>query len=414
MIKYEKFTLDNGLQVVVHEDDTVATVAVNILYNVGSKDEEEEKTGFAHLFEHLMFGGSKNIPNYDSPLQRVGGQNNAFTSPDITNYYVTLPTENIETAFWLESDRMMSLSFDPEVLEVQRKVVIEEFKQRYLDQPYGDVWLKLRPLAYKVHPYKWATIGKNIQHIEDVTMEDVKAFFKKFYNPSNAIMVVAGNIKTKEVQVLVEKWFAEIPKGEPYHRNLPEEPKQTEARFLEMEADVPVDILYKVYHTVDKVCPKMSATDLLSDILGRGKTSRLYSKLVRENQIFNSLDAYITGSIENGLLIIAGKPSKGVSLEKANEALEIELEAFKNELIEEEELEKVKNQAESTLAFSEIEILNRAMALAFATLLGDTEMVNQESEKIQAVTAKEIQEIAKEVLAKENSSTLFYKAKGKS
>src|SRR6218665_2626807 len=230
MIKYEHFTLQNGLEVYVHEDHTTPMAAVNILYNVGSRDEDEKKTGFAHLFEHLMFGGSKNIPNYDEPLQKVGGENNAFTSPDITNYYITLPSKNIETAFWLESDRMLSLSFDPKVLEVQRKVVIEEFKQRYLNQPYGDVWLKLRPLVYKNHSYRWATIGKEISHISDAKIEDVKAFFKKHYNPQNAIMVVGGDVTVEQVKHLSEKWFGPIPAGEKYHRNLPQEPEQHDER----------------------------------------------------------------------------------------------------------------------------------------------------------------------------------------
>lgn len=248
MIQFKEFSLDNGLRVIVHEDPSVQIAVLNILYDVGSRDEHPEKTGFAHLFEHLMFGGSKNIPSYDEPLQKVGGENNAFTNTDITNYYLTVPAPNIETGFWLESDRMLSLSFDAEVLEVQRKVVIEEFKQRYLNQPYGDVWLKLRPLAYLKHPYQWATIGKEIRHIENATMDDVRNFFFRFYVPSNAVLVVAGNVRFDQVKQLSEKWFGPVGAPEQPGRRLPQEAPQTLKRTLEIEADVPASALYKAYH----------------------------------------------------------------------------------------------------------------------------------------------------------------------
>ncbi|EAY28794.1 M16 family metallopeptidase [Microscilla marina] len=409
MIDYQYFTLKNGLQVYLHQDTTTPVAAVNILYNVGSKDEDESKTGFAHLFEHLMFGGSKNIPSYDEPLQRVGGENNAYTTPDITNYYITLPTANIETAFWLESDRMMSLSFDPEVLEVQRKVVIEEFKQRYLNQPYGDVWLKLRPLAYQVHPYRWATIGKDISHIERATMQDVKDFFRKFYLPNNAILAVAGNIDKAQLQYLAEKWFGDIPAGTDYQRKLPKEPKQTEPRYTEVTGDVPMNALYKVYHMVSKSHPDYYATDLLSDVLGRGKSSRLYTRLVKEKNIFNSVNAYITGSVEPGLLVVHGNLNEGVSLEEGDEAVQKIITELKNHKIQEQELSKVKNQAESTLVFSEVEVLTRIMNLSFAALLGNANAVNNESEKIQAVHAQQMMDIANQILVPENSSTLYYR-----
>lgn len=409
MIDYQHFTLKNGLQVYLHQDPTTPVTAVNILYNVGSKDEDESKTGFAHLFEHLMFGGSKNIPSYDEPLQRVGGENNAYTTPDITNYYLTLPAANIETAFWLESDRMMSLSFDPEVLETQRKVVIEEFKQRYLNQPYGDVWLKLRPLAYNVHPYRWATIGKDISHIERATMQDVKHFFKKFYLPNNAILAVAGNIDKTRLQYLAEKWFGDIPAGTDYQRKLPTEPTQTEARYTEATGDVPMNALYKVYHMVPKGHADYYATDLLSDILGRGKSSRLYTKLVKEQKIFNSVNAYITGSVESGLLVVHGNLNEGVSPEAGDEAVQKIIAELKNSKIPSQELSKVKNQAESTLVFSEVEILTRIMNLSLAAMLGNPEAVNTESEKIQAITSQKIIGIANQILVPENSSTLYYR-----
>ncbi|MBC3793741.1 M16 family metallopeptidase [Spirosoma utsteinense] len=409
MIHYDQFVLDNGLKVFVHEDNSTPIAAVNILYNVGSRDEDPNRTGFAHLFEHLMFGGSTNIPNYDEPLQKVGGENNAFTSPDITNYYITLPAANLETAFWLESDRMLSLSFDPQVLDVQQKVVIEEFKQRYLNQPYGDVWLKLRPLVYQAHPYRWATIGKDISHIENATLDDVRAFFYKYYLPNNAVLVVAGNVTTEQVKQLCAKWFAPIPAGEQYIRNVPKEPLQTAARKLEVSAKVPLNGLYKAYHMPGRFEAGYMATDLLSDMLGRSKSSRLYQQLLRDNPLFSNVGAYLTASDDPGLLIVQGTLNEGVSLEEADAAVEAVVDDFINQTVSEEELAKVKNQAEATLAFSEVELLNRAMNLAFAANAGDPEFVNQEAAQIQAVTPASIQEAARQVLRKENSSTLYYR-----
>lgn len=410
MISYDSFILDNGLKVYVHQDFSTPIAAVNIVYNVGSRDEEEHKTGFAHLFEHLMFGGSKNIPSYDTPLQKVGGENNAFTSPDITNFYTTLPAVNLETAFWLESDRMMALSFDQKVLDVQQKVVIEEFKQRYLNQPYGDVWLKLRPLAYQVHPYRWATIGKEISHIENAVMDDVRNFFYKHYLPNNAILVVAGPVSVEEVKQLAKKWFEPIPAGKLTPRNLPKEPTQTVARFLEVEAKVPSDALYKVYHTKGRHEGDFNATDLASDILGRSKSSRLYNQLVKENHIFNSVNAYVTASLDPSLLIIQGNLNKGVSIEEGEAAVQEVLDEFLKNPVSEEELQKVKNQAESTLVFSEVELLNRAMNLAFAANAGNVEYVNQESDKIQAVKVDDISKQSQQILSKENCSTMYYRA----
>lgn len=411
MIKYNSFTLDNGLRVFVHEDKNTPLAVLNILYDVGSRDENPDKTGFAHLFEHLMFGGSKNIPNYDEPLQRVGGENNAFTSPDMTNYYVTIPAKNLETAFWLESDRMMSLSFDPKVLEVQRSVVIEEFKQRYLNQPYGDVWLKLRPLVYDQHPYRWATIGKEISHIENATMHDVKDFFFTHYRPNNAYMVVAGNVATEEVKRLSEKWFGEIPAGEKKERKLPKEPEQKQAKFLELEADVPADSLYKAYHMPAKTDPEYYASDLLSDILGHGKSSRLYQKLVKEEAIFSSLGAYVTGSSDPGLLIVSGQVSEGISIENANLAVESLITELITEEISNKEIEKVKNQAVSSIVYGEVDLLNRAMAIAFGAVLGNADLVNQETNMIKSVSKDEIQKAGKKILVPENCSTLYYRAK---
>ena len=411
MIHFENFTLENGLRVLVHEDPMTQIAVLNIHYNVGSRDENENQTGFAHLFEHLMFGGSENISSYDEALQQAGGENNAFTSTDITNYYLTLPSFNIETGFWLESDRMLSLSFDPHVLEVQRKVVVEEFKQRYLNQPYGDLWLKLRPLCYKVHPYKWPTIGKEIGHIENATMDEVKNFFRKYYTPNNATLVIAGNIKTDEVKKLSEKWFGEIPAGEINRRLLPREPEQKEPRFLQIEAGVPAHSITRAYHMPARFDPAYYPADLLSDILGRGKSSRLYNQLVQEDKIFSSINSYVTGSLDPGLLVIEGKLNMGVEVELAEKEISKIINKLKSEPIEDKELEKVVSQAESTIVFSEVEILNRAMNLAFFDLSGDAGNVNLELEKIKEVSAVNIRESANNILRDENCSTLHYLSK---
>ncbi len=410
MISFHQFTLANGLKVLVHEDHTVQIAVLNILYDVGSRDEQSDKTGFAHLFEHLMFGGSANIPSYDEPLQKVGGENNAFTSTDITNYYLTVPATNIETGFWLESDRMLSLSFDPKVLEVQRKVVIEEFKQRYLNQPYGDVWLKLRPLAYQAHPYQWATIGKEVSHIEKATMDDVRDFFFAHYVPNNAVLVVAGNVTLDQVKQLSEKWFGPIPAGKKIKRTLPVEPKQTEKRILEVEAKVPASAIYKTYHMPGRFHPDYYAVDLLSDVLSRGQSSRLYLQLVKEKEIFTSISSFVMSTIDPGLLVVSGRVKEGIDLKSAEKEVDDVLRKIVEEGAREEELEKVKNQAEATLEFGEVEVMNRAMNLAFATLSGDPDWVNQEAKLISSVTLADIQRVAGEVLRDENSSVMYYNA----
>jgi zinc protease len=407
MILFKEFTLDNGLRVIVHEDPTVQIAVMNILYDVGSRDERPDKTGFAHLFEHLMFGGSKNIPNYDEPLQRVGGENNAFTNTDITNYYLTLPAANLETAFWLESDRMMSLSFDPKVLEVQRKVVIEEFKQRYLNQPYGDVWLKLRPLAYQVHPYQWATIGKDIGHIEQATMDDVREFFFKYYVPDNAILVVAGNVSVEQVRSLAEKWFGPISPAKP-QRALPKEPKQTAKRTLNVQANVPANAFYKAWHMPGRFHQDYYALDLLSDVLGRGQSSRLYQKLIKEKEIFTSISSFLMGTVDPGLLVISGRVNDGITLETAEEEVEKVIEGIRAYDLADDELNKVKNQAESILEFGEVEVINRAMNLAFAKLSGDANLVNSEAKSIERVTKADIRRLSNEVLQEANANVLYY------
>lgn len=408
MVSFERFTLDNGLKVLVHEDPTTPMAVVNILYDVGARDEDPDQTGFAHLFEHLMFGGSVNIPSYDEPLQRVGGENNAFTSNDITNYYITLPAVNLETAFWLESDRMLSLAFSEKSLEVQRNVVCEEFKQRYLNQPYGDVWLKIRPLAYKKHPYRWATIGKSLEHIENAAINDVKAFFAKYYNPANAIMVVAGDVKPDEVKRLSEKWFAPIPKTDKPERKLPVEEIQTGERKEVVKANVPLNALYKVFHMPARKDKGYYAADLISDILSRGNSSRLFRNLLKEQKLFSEINAYLTGSLDAGLFVIEGKPLPEISMETAETAIWAELEHLKNQEVPDDELTKVKNKMESTMVFSEMSLLDKAMNLAYFELLGNAGLFNSEISKYLEIDASDIRNQAKQIFRKENSSTLYY------
>lgn len=411
MIKFDRFFLNNGLTVIVHQDKSTPLACVNILYDVGARDEDENRTGFAHLFEHLMFGGSVNIPSYDEPLQRVGGENNAFTTNDITNYYLTLPAENLETAMWLESDRMLSLAFSEKSLEVQRAVVIEEFKQRYLNQPYGDVWLLIRPLAYKVHPYRWATIGKEIRHIEDARMEDVRAFFRKHYNPKNAVLVVAGSVETENVKKLAEKWFGPIPGGEKPVRNLPAEPRQEEYRSETVHRDVPFDAVYLNFHMCARNDPEYQAMDLISDILSRGNSARLHNRLVKEDRLFSEINAFVMGDSDKGTFVVSGKLNEGVSTEKAEEAVFTELKKLQEEPVSERELQKVKNKVESSHLFAEMGILDKSMNLAFYELMGDVNLVNTELDKYKRVTPEEIRSIAKEVFRKTNCSTLHYKKK---
>lgn len=408
MIQFEKFTLANGLRVIVHQDLSTPMAVMNIMYDVGARDEDPERTGFAHLFEHLMFGGSVNIPSYDEPLQMAGGENNAYTTNDLTNYYIQLPAENLETAFWLESDRMLSLAFDAKSLETQRKVVCEEFKEHYLSKPYGDVWHKMRELSYKKHPYRWMTIGKELSHIENAQLADVKNFFFKHYRPVNAVLVVAGNVTVEKVKVLTEKWFGDIPSGEIYKRNLPQEPEQTEERKLEVKANVPLDALYKCWHMPGRLDRKYYIIDLLTDILSGGGSSRLYQSLVKEKQLFSHIECHHFGSTDNGLVVIEGKLVKGVKMEVAEKAVEIELEKMKNESVSETELQKVKNKTESMLAFEDMSVMSRASSLAYYEILGDAAWMNFELEKYGSVTTEDILQESRNIFRNSNCNTIHY------
>ena len=411
MIQFEKFQLDNGLKVLVHQDTSTPMAVVNVLYNVGAKDEDPAKTGFAHLFEHLMFGGSVNIPVYDEPLQRAGGENNAYTTNDLTNYYCQIPAENIETAFWLESDRMLSLAFSKKSLEVQRKVVCEEFKEHYINKPYGDAWHKMRSLAYTQHPYRWMTIGASLAHVEDATMEDVKDFFFQFYRPNNAILVVTGNVETEQVKQLAKKWFGPIEAGKAYVRNLPKEPLQEKTRSMDVRADVPLDMLMMTWHMGGCFDEGYHATDLITEVLGGGTSARLYEQLIKVKQIFSSIDCYHFGTVDPGLLVIEGKLVKGISMAVAEKAVLEEIEKIKNEILDAKEVQKVINKTESVICFEDMSIMNRAHSLAYYELLGDADLMNKELGMYQRVTPTMIQHTAQQIFQENNRNTLYYYSK---
>ncbi len=408
MLQFNRFTLGNGLRVIVHEDASTPMAVVNVMYDVGARDEDPSRTGFAHLFEHLMFGGSINIADFETPLNMAGGENNAYTSNDVTNYYIQLPAENIETALWLESDRMLSLAFSEKSLDVQRKVVAEEFKEHYINKPYGDVWFKLREMAYKEHPYRWMTIGKDLSHIENAALTDVQNFFFKHYNPANAILVIAGNIKTDHVKMLAEKWFGGIPSGNKYIRNIKAEPKQNEPRKLEVKAKVPLDALYKCWHMDKRLDHGYYVADLITEVLGGGNSSRLFQRLVKEKQLFSNIECYQFGTIDNGLIAIEGKLVKGVIMKDAEAAVEEELQKLINEKISAKELAKIKNRTESAIAFEDMSVMTRANNLAFYELLGDAELFNADREKYFAVTEDDVMKYSAKIFDKNNSSTLYY------
>jgi len=411
MIAFEKFQLPNGLRVIVHEDHSTPMAVFNVMYDVGARDENPEQTGFAHLFEHLMFGGSINIPEYDEPLQMAGGENNAYTTNDLTNYYIQVPSENLETAFWLESDRMLSLAFDENSLEVQRKVVCEEFKEHYINKPYGDVWHKMRELAYTTHPYRWMTIGKELSHVENAQLQDVKNFFFKHYTPSNAIVVVAGDVTLEQVKTLTEKWFGDIPSGTKYNRSLPAEPEQTAARTLTVTADVPVDAFFKCWHMASRLEDGYYIADLITEILGSGGSSRLFQSLVKEKKLFSNIDCSQSGSVEKGLLAIEGRLVKGVKMEDAEAAVMFEINRFLAEGITDKELQKVKNKTESMIAFEDMSVMNRAQSLANYELLGDANLMNTELTKFQSITKEQLMAEAHRIFRNENSNTLYYFSK---
>lgn len=409
MIQFTRTILDNGLTVICHTDKSTPFVSVNVLYKVGSRNEQADKTGFAHLFEHLMFGGSAHVEDYDHHVQLAGGESNAYTTNDLTNYYITIPAANIETALWLESDRMAGLNFSQHALDVQKQVVIEEFKQRYLNNPYGDLWLKLRPLAYQQHPYRWATIGISPEHIERATLEDVKAFFYRYYTPDNAIISISGNISAERALELVKKWFGDIPRGQYLPSLIPQEPVQTaERRLVVPDNAVPADAIYKVFHMGKRDSENFYVCDIISDILSNGQSSRLYLNLIKNSRLFSGIDAYVSGDTDPGLFIFSGKLSEGTDISEAEAAIDHEIRKFIEDEIADREIRKVINKTEARIAYSEINYQNKASNLAFFEFLGDINLINTEDQKYSAVNRDKIKETAREIFRKENSSTLCY------
>ena len=409
MIHFTRTILDNGLTVICNTDRNTPFVSVNILYKVGSRNEQEDKTGFAHLFEHLMFGGSEHIEDYDRHVQLAGGDSNAYTTNDLTNYYITIPAANLETAFWLESDRMAGLNFSQRSLDVQKQVVTEEFKQRYLNNPYGDIWLKLRPLAYQVHPYRWATIGVSPEHIERATLQDVKSFFHRFYAPDNAILAISGNIEEKQALALVKKWFDDIAPAGLIPDPIPVEPQQTEERRLIVpDNDVPADAIYKVFHMGGRKSENFYACDIISDILSNGQSSRLYVNLIKNKRLFSGIDAYVSGDADPGLFIFSGKLSAGTDIQQAEAAIDEEIHQFIQDRISEHEVQKVINKTEERIAYSEINYQSKASNLAFFEFLGDINLINTETECYQQIDINKIKATAQAIFSPSNCSTLYY------
>ncbi len=408
MVEYKRKVLSNGLRVISHYDDSTQIAAVNVLYDVGSRDEDPNRTGFAHLFEHLMFSGSKHVKDYDIPVQQAGGENNAFTNCDMTNFYEVIPVQNIETALWLESDRMMSLNITEKSLSIQKDVVVEEFNETCINQPYGDLWHKISGLAYKSHPYRWPTIGIKVDHIRKATLSDVKNFYHKHYHPENAILVIAGNIPSDKAFQMAERWFGDVPAGNKIIRNLPSEEKQTAYRYQEIKSNVPAISINLSYHIPNRLSPDFYAYDLLTDVMSNGVSSRLFHNLVKDQCLFSDVDAFITGTIDPGLLVVTGKLMADVDFKVARQALQEEIEKLKREIISENELVMLKNKAESNLKFSEINILHKAMSLAFFEMIGDIDIINKEADYYNQVTREDILRIAQETFRKENCSEIIY------
>ena len=406
-----RHTLANGLRIVHHEDSATQMVAVNVLYDVGARDENPKRTGYAHLLEHLMFEGSIHVPNYDTHVQLAGGENNAWTNNDLTNYYITIPHCNVETAFWLESDRMLGLALTEQSVEVQKGVVIEEFKQRHLNSPYGDVQHLIRSMAYKVHPYQWPTIGTCTEHIERATLADVMDFYQRHYTPDNAILSVVGNISFEEVIRLSEKWFGPIPKGNIVPRNLPQEPVQQRIRRKTVYRNVPSDMLAMAFHMGDRRSQEYHVCDLITDLLSAGQSSRLTQRLIHRDKLFTAIDAYIQGSIDNGLLIIMGRLTEGVTCQQAEAAVWKELEILRHESVPEEELAKVRNRSESERTFNNINYLNRAIHIALMELIGQDRELSDELSRYCSVTVDDLSRIARKLFLKRNCSVLHYKKK---
>ena len=408
MVNFKREVLDNGLTVIVHEDFSTPLVAINVLYKVGSKDEQSHKTGITHLFEHLMFGGTREVPDFDEPIQLAGGENNAFTNADITNFYDVLPAENLEVALWLEANRMEKLKLNKKTLDTQKKVVIEEFKETCLNEPYGDVWHHLSDLSYHLHPYKWPTIGADISHIEAIQLEDTLDFYQRNYGPHNAILVLSGNVKYEDGFQLAKKWFGHIQGGSPTRLTLSTIEKLGSKIHKTVTGQVPSRALYLAFKMSARLERDFYITDLISDILSNGRSSRFYQRLIKDQQLFSFIDAYISGTTDPGLFIIDGRIMDGVSMEEARNAVWKELHEISTELMTERELEKIKNKAESNLVFSESSALNKSMSLAYFEYLEDANLINHEVEIYQSISAEEIKRVAATLLDANAHVELFY------
>lgn len=405
-LSYETFTLDNGLKVIIHEDHSVAKAVLDVVYRVGAKDEDPGRTGFAHLFEHLMFEGSKHIPHYDTPLQRVGGQNNAFTNNDITNYYISVPSNQLETAFWLESDRMLELAFSQKKLDIQKSVVIEEFKQRYLNQPYGDAYNRLRGLHFTTHPYRWPTIGMDISHIEEAKLEEVESFFFGFYAPNNATLVVAGDVNPDEVKRLAEKWFGPIPSRALRKHDLPTEPKQTEPRTMTVHGKVPFPAVYKMYHIPANGTPEYYVADLLTDLLSNGRSGILYQEMVKKHRISPNVSAFVWGHHHPGMASIDGKVAQGHTVEAYEKALAESLAKLQD--VTEADLTRVKGKVAASFVMQKTNLLNKAIAMAIYDVIGDPNLVNTLPDIYEQITLNQVYEAAATYFDPNNCSTLYY------
>ncbi len=411
MVEFKKFFLDNGLTVIFHYDNTTPLAAVNILYKVGSRDEKPDKTGFAHLFEHLMFEGSKHVASFDYELEMAGGTSNAFTNYDFTNYYLTIPKENIETALWLESDRMLELDFSETNLKIQKGVVIEEFKETVLNKPYGDDYKLMLKLAYTVHPYRWPVIGEDFSHIQKATLKDVKDFFYKYYAPNNAILTIAGDLDFEEVKRLVHKWFDSIPKRNVPVRQYPIEPEQREARVAKVKRNVPFNEIMIAFPIFPRKDFGFYVTNIITDILATGSSSRLYRRLVKDKKIFSEIDAYVSGTIDPGLLYISGILNKDVKPDDGLNAIWEELERLKKEPLEDFELQKIVNAFETAFIYEMTQVTRKAMSLSFYEMLGDANLYNIELDRYRNISKKDVMLYSQIVFQEYKSNTLYYLSK---
>ncbi len=412
MINYRERILSNGLRVVVGRDHSSKLAAVNILYCVGARNENPEQTGFAHLFEHLMFKGTEQFPSFDAIVQSASGENNAFTNSDYTDFYITLPKVSVKLALALEADRMRGLRLTDETLETEKRVVIEEYKQRYLNQPYGDLMMLVRDMCYKTHPYRWATIGLSPDHIASATMEQVRHFYNRFYRPSNAILSICADIDEEEMFEMCEEFFGGVESHDtPLEVSLPVEAQQSEARRVEVERDVPATYIVIAFHIGGRTSDDFFVADVVSDLLAGGDSGRLHQRLVKEQGLMSSVNAYLSGDIDPGLFFFTGQLLPDVEVERAEEAIWEQIELLKTEAASDYEMEKVKNKFEANTLFGEINVMNKAMNMGFYKMTGDLSLINREVDIYREITQPQIQELSSRLFTRERSNTLIYRAK---